>query len=450
MRFRDRSARGVRASVVVVLMALCLRGRAAAQEPVDHSQHLHPAPAVAPSAIDLPAQREGSGTSWLPDETPMYAVHAEYGGWEVMGHGNVFLQFLKEGGDRGSEQFGSVNWAMGMARRAVGKGRLGLRAMISLEPWTINGCGYPDLLASGEICQGHPIVDRQHPHDLFMELGATYDQPLAPSLGLQLYGSLAGEPALGPVAFPHRVSAMPNPLAPLSHHWLDATHIAYGVMTGGVYSRQWKIEGSIFNGREPDEERHDFDFGALDSFSARAWFLPTNAIALQVSAGHLTEAEADDQGGARTDVDRVTASATYHRPFREGGSIWASTVGFGRNAEEGESTSFLLAETNVTFDEQDVYFGRLEIGHKSAHDLDIHESTERFTVAKVQAGYVRYLDAWNSLQPGIGASVSMSLVPTTLADVYGNRATFGFGVFLTLRPGAMTMGSGAHAGHVAP
>jgi hypothetical protein len=444
-----RSIVAVACGVAVFLFASFIDGPAAAQQPVDHTQHVQPAPA-ATTAIDLPPQREGSGTSWLPDETPMYAVHGDYGEWQLMGHGSVFLQFLKEGGDRGADQFGSVNWAMGMAQRRLGQGRLGLRAMMSLEPWTINGCGYPDLLASGEICDGRPIVDRQHPHDLFMELGATYDRPLSSTLALQLYGGLAGEPALGPVAFPHRISAMPNPLAPLSHHWLDATHIAFGVMTGGVYSRQWKIEGSIFNGREPDDARHDFDFGALDSFAGRAWFLPTDEIALQFSAGHLTEAEADEAGGPRTDVNRVTASATYHRRFRDGGSLWASTAGFGRNTEEGESTSFVLAETNVTFDEQDTYFGRLEIGRKSAHDLDIHDSIERFTVAKVQAGYVRYLEAWNSLKPGVGATLSMSLVPTALADLYGNRATFGFGVFLTLRPAAMGSGADAHAGHPVP
>jgi hypothetical protein len=127
----------------------------------------------------MPPAREGSGTSWLPDQTPMYAVHAQAGKWTLMAHGNAFLQYLRESGDRGSDQFGSINWFMGMADRNLGSGHLGFRGMISLEPWTIRGCGYPDLLASGEICQGETIHDRQHPHDLFMELAATYDRPLA-------------------------------------------------------------------------------------------------------------------------------------------------------------------------------------------------------------------------------------------------------------------------------
>lgn len=409
---------------------------------VDHTQHQPPAAA---SVVDLAHQREASGTSWLPDETPMYAVHGEYDEWELMAHGNLFLQYLHDDGDRGDEQFGSVNWAMGMARRPLGEGRLSLRAMLSLEPVTVGGCGYPDLLASGEVCEGAPIVDKQHPHDLFMELGAQYDRPLTPTIGLQLYGSLAGEPALGPVAFPHRISAMPNPIAPLSHHWLDATHIAYGVTTAGVYTRQWKIEGSIFNGREPDDERYDFDFGALDSFSARAWFLPTDRVALQVSAGHLAEAEASHEDEPRADVDRITASATYHYPFREGASIVASTVAWGRNTEEGESTNFFLAETNLTFDEQDTYFGRIEIGGKTAHDLGLPDVDDVFTIAKLQAGYVRYFESWQSLKPGVGGTLSMSLVPTALDAVYGQRATFGFGIFLTLRPSAMSMSGGVPA-----
>ena len=443
MRARDLS--------VFVGIVLTVATAAGAQG-VDHSQH-QPAPPqpVDTSVIDLPHQREGSGTSWLPDATPMYAVHADYGEWQLMGHGTAFLQYLRESGDRGEEQFGSINWVMGMARRPLGEGRLSLRAMLSLEPWTIGGCGYPDLLASGELCEGAPIVDAQHPHDFIMELGAQYDRALTPTLGLQLYGSVAGEPALGPVAFPHRISAMPNPLAPLSHHWLDATHIAYGVATGGLYTKQWKIEGSLFNGREPDDERHDFDFGAFDSFSARGWFMPTDRIALQLSAGHLTEAEAAHEGGPRVDVDRITASATYHQPFRDGSSVWASTVGWGRNTEEGETTNFVLFETNVTFDEQDTYFGRLEIGGKSAHDLDIHDTDGIFTVGKLQGGYVRYFEPRGSLAPGVGGTLSMSLVPTALEAVYGQRATFGFGVFVTLRPAAMSMDAAdPHAGHRMP
>ncbi len=381
----------------------------------------------------MPPAREGSGTSWLPEEAPMYAIHSRAGKWTLMAHGNAFLQYLRESGDRGSDQAGSINWFMGMADRNVGSGHLGLRGMISLEPWTIRGCGYPDLLASGEVCQGATIHDQQHPHDLFMELAVTYDRPIAGDIRLQLYGGPVGEPALGPTAFPHRISAMPNPLAPITHHWFDATHITYGVVTGGVYGKQWKAEASVFNGREPDEKRTNFDFGALDSWSGRVWFLPTDRWALQVSAGHLTEAEAGHDGGPRVDVDRVTASATYHRRLRQN-SIWASTVGWGRNHEPGnDATNAFLAETNLTLDERDAWFGRFELSGKSGHDLAI-ESSDIFTVAKLQGGYTRYFDAWKGLKPGVGGAVSAGFVPESLTSFYGSRVNVGFAVFVTLRP----------------
>ena len=240
----------------------------------------------------------------------MYGIHQTAGSWQLMWHGNAFAQFLHDSGDRGSEQAGSINWGMAMARRPLGAGRVGLRGMFSLEPVTIPGCGYPDLLATGEVCDGEAIHDRQHPHDLFMELAAEYDRPLHGPLRWQVYGGLAGEPALGPAAYPHRISAMPNPLAPISHHWLDATHITFGVLTAGVYTSRWKAEGSVFNGREPDEDRWDLDLSPLDSFSGRLWFAPSSSVVLQVSAGQLTEAEPSHDGAGRADVSRVTASAT--------------------------------------------------------------------------------------------------------------------------------------------
>ena len=385
--------------------------------------------------VSMPPTRQGSGTSWLPDQTPMFAVHRQAGAWSLMGHGNLFVQYLRESGGRGSNQFGSINWFMGMADRPVGRGRLGLRGMVSLEPWTIRGCGYPDLLASGEVCEDAAIHDRQHPHDLFMEVAATYDRPLVRDVRLQLYGGPVGEPALGPAAFPHRISAMPNPIAPITHHWFDATHITFGIVTAGVYGKRWKAEASIFNGREPDENRTNFDFAAMDSWSGRLWFLPTGGWALQVSAGRLSEAEAGHDGDPRVDVDRVTVSATYHRVVRPR-SVWASTIGWGRNHEpETEATNAFLAETSVTIDERDTWFARFELAEKSGHDLSI-ETEDVFTVGKLQAGYTRYLPAWNGLTPGVGAEVSAGIVPDSLKSFYGSRFNPGFGVFVTVRPAA--------------
>jgi YHS domain-containing protein len=423
---------------------MALATSSAGQDAAD-AGHQHEGHTTSSNDQQTPAAREGSGTAWLPDESPMYAVHSMKGPWTLMFHGNAFLQYLTESGNRGDDQFGSINWIMGMAERSVGPGRLGLRGMFSAEPWTIPGCGYPDLLATGEKCDGEQIHDRQHPHDLFMELAAIYDAPLAGSARWQVYGGPAGEPALGPVAYPHRLSAMPNPLAPISHHWLDSTHVTFGVVTGAVYGNKWKAEASVFNGREPDEKRANIDFAALDSVSGRLWFLPSPRVALQLSAGHLKEAEPVDAGAARVDVDRITASAMYHRVFEEN-SLWATTVAWGRNSESGHGASnAFLAESTVTFHQRDTVFGRFELAAKSAHDLVVPEPPESFTVAKLQGGYTRYLRTRSGFQPGVGAGLSLGIVPDTLTMTYGRRVNPGVAIFLTLRPAAMA--AGAHAAH---
>jgi YHS domain-containing protein len=433
-------------AVALVLIAGLNVVAVRAQSPPSTEQHQHPAatPAQEHADQDMQMAREGSGTAWLPDTTPMYAIHWQRGPWQFMAHENAFIEFLHESGDRGNDQFGSINWMMGMAQRNAGKGRVTFRGMFSAEPWTIRGCGYPDLLASGEQCKGEKIHDRQHPHDLLMEISAQYDAPLKGSVRWQVYGGPAGEPALGPVAYPHRVSAMPNPLAPISHHWLDSTHITFGVVTAGVYGNRWKAEASVFNGREPDEKRADFDFGPLDSTSGRLWFLPTSKLALQVSAGRLTDAEASEDAGHRADVTRATASATYHSAFREN-SIWATTIGWGRNEESGRASNALMFEANLTFDERHAWFGRFEMASKTAHDLGVAETAEAFTVAKLQGGYTRYFSARQGLKPGVGATVSAGFVPGSLERVYGGRINPGFGVFVTLRPAAMMHPGGAAA-----
>ena len=405
-------------------------GQAAQPAAAAEHQHEHSA------AQSLFAPREASGTGWLPANTEMYALHGRVGQWEVMWHGNAFLQFLHEAANehRGASQAGSINWLMGMARRQLGSARVGLRAMISLEPVTVGGCGYPDLLATGEFCDGDSIHDRQHPHDFLMELAAEYERPLRRGLRWQLYGGLAGEPALGPVAYPHRASAMPNPVAPMIHHWLDATHITFGVVTTGVSTDRWKAEASLFNGREPDEERWDLDLAALDSFSGRVTFAPTPAFAVQLSAGHLNEAEAGEGTLPAVDVDRLTASVTYHRRLANR-SFWASTVAWGRNVEAGLSTHGFLSESSLTRAERDVWFGRFEVGGKAAHDLHADEfGDEVFAVGKLQGGYTRYLAAASGLRFGAGGYLSAGFVPEALKPRYGSRANLGVGFFLTVRP----------------
>ena len=404
----------------IVLLAASVAA-AAAQE------HQHQAP------LPLFPTFEASGTSWGPDATPMAAHHVEAGPWSLMLHGTLFVQYLQEWAPihRGSHQLGSVNWFMVMARRQAGGGRAGLRAMVSLEPWTIPGCGYPDLLASGELCDGDGLHDRQHPHDLFMEVAAEYERPLAASRGLtwQVYGGLSGEPALGPPAFPHRASAAPNPVAPISHHWLDATHISFGVVTAGVSGRRWRVEASAFNGREPDEARGGLDVAPLDSVSARVTVRPSAALALQVSGGRLESAEQEFANGPRYDITRMTASAMYVR-----GRL-AATLAWGANTERGQRTHAGLAEATVSVGGGAV-FGRAELNSKPSHALHVHEQPGAIlTVGKLQGGYVRYRRAARSFQMGLGASLSAALVPPSIQPNYGGVG-LGLAVFTTIRPAA--------------
>ncbi len=396
--------------------------------------------------------RDGSGTAWQPDETPMYGFHHAWRGWDVMLHELVFAPFLYEPGDFhrtggfSTHQGGSVNWGMLMARRRAGAGRVGLRAMLSAEPWTIPGCGSLNQLATGEMCEGDTIHDRQHPHDLFMELAGDYDGPLRGSLRWQIYAGLAGEPALGPVGFPHRLSAAFNPIAPISHHWIDATHITFGLVTTGIYDRRWKAEVSVFNGREPDEDRADLDLGPLDSVSMRVTFLPTNQLAVQVSAGHLREAEAEFDPHPRADVDRATASATYHRILSSGG-LWATTLALGGNSgheiiptgEFNATTFALMLETNANVTDRHTWLGRAEIVGKPAHDLHAHEYGSRvFPVGKLEGGYVRNFAGWKGFVPGIGGTVSAGIVPRELTNRY-RRVEPGFSLFFRLGPAGHVM-----------
>ncbi len=388
---------------------------------------------------------ESSGTAWQPAAAPMTGRHLQAGSWLLMGDASVFAQFLYESGEvhRTSHQAGSINWFMGMARRPVGRGRLGLRAMLSAEPWTIAGCGYPNLLATGETCDGDTIHDRQHPHEAFMELAVDYTRPISDRLRVHAYLALAGEPALGPPGFSHRASARPNPIAPIGHHWLDATHVAFGVVTAGVSGSRWRAEGSLFNGREPDESRAGLEFGAWNSVAARVSMAPTDRWSLQVSAGHLLEAEAGLGSQPRQDVERATASVSYYRPMAGGGV--AALVAYGVNHEISavpgglldQSTHAVLAEASWALSGgRHEVFGRFEIVGKPAHDLHVHEYiTNIFTVGKAQVGFLRQWPAIKGWTPGFGAHVNLSFLPPLLAPRYNGRIAPGVGVFANLRAG---------------
>ncbi|MEQ1896816.1 MAG: hypothetical protein ABL971_05435 [Vicinamibacterales bacterium] len=445
-------ARGLCHRVAILWLLLAMASPLAAQAPDPHAGHGLPGAPDASTPVqhqhdhahamlgpgDLPMSRMASGTSWIPDDSLMRAESPKAGEWTVMLMGQAFGQVLHENGYFGGTQGGSINWLMGMGQRRVGKGWLQLSAMGSVEPWTIPGCGYPNMLATGELCDGEPIHEKQHPHDLVMELAASYTWPVSPALSLQVYGGPAGEPALGPAAFPHRGSSMPNLMAPIAHHWLDATHITYGVATAGVFTRQWKVEGSVFNGREPDENRRDLDLARLDSFSGRVWWMPSSRWAIQVSAGRLREAEPPHEDLGTADKDLVTASVSYSRRLAATDGVWASTVAWGRAEETGSvPTQFLLMETSLARSACDTWFGRAEIGTKSPHDISVHGLADSQGMGKLQGGYVRHLRARRGWQPGAGFTVSAAIANALLGPRYGSRVTWGSGVFITLRPEVM-------------
>ena len=319
--------------------------------------------------------------------------------------------------------------------------------MVSAEPYTMQGCGSLNLVATGEVCQGDTIHDRQQPHDLFMELAVDYDRPWHGAWRWQVYAGLAGEPALGPPGYPHRVSALVNPIGPITYQWLDATHVSFGLVTAGVNNQRWKVELSAFNGRAPDEGRVALDLGAFDSVAGRVSYLRGDRLALQLSAGRLREATTEFPFRSPDPVTRLTASAVYHVPLGQRG-IWATTLAYGANhardivsgAVLDTTTSAALLESSVTISERHIVFGRGEVAAMPAHHLHAGEYARSvFAVGKLQVGYVRHRRATKGVVPGIGGTVSLSLLPPELAPRYDGRVAPGVAVFLSLRPSRHAM-----------
>src|SRR3989442_4339346 len=284
--------------------------------------------------LGVSMERMGSGTTWIPDAVPLPARHVMAGSWLLMLHGFGFVQYDAQGGPRGGDQFGSLNWVMLMASRDLLGGRFQARTMLSLDPATVSNRGYPLLLQSGETYRGQPLVDRQHPHDFWMEFAVMYQRALSRSIGVTVYAAPSGEPALGPVAFMHRPSAMDNLAAPLSHHWQDATHISFGVFTAGLFARHWKLEGSVFNGREPNEERWGLDRIRFDSYSGRFTAHLDSSWVVSAGYGFLKSPQALTPSES---IHRVTASLLHGRKLGTEGQI-ASSIIWAVNRRSGRTT----------------------------------------------------------------------------------------------------------------
>jgi hypothetical protein len=389
----------------------------------DHAQHGAGTSAAPPLFVT------GSGTARLPGaEGPMQGLHVMASDWMLMAHGQIQLSYTDHKGPRGDNLLYSTSMLMLGADRDLGGARLALRSMMSLEP-TMSPRGYPNLFATGETAGGEPLVDRQHPHDLFMELSARLDVDIAPGTSLFLYGGPVGEPALGPSAFMHRSSAHFNPEPPITHHWFDSTHITYGVVTAGLSLPHWQIEGSAFRGREPDEERWGIETPKLDSWSVRLSWSPTRALAAQVSHGFLKTPEAlhHDQNEHRT-----TASVHY-----ADGALSATAAFSAKNRDPGDTLTAWLGEVSYDLSPRHSLFARIESvandelipdHHDPLHDLP-------FRVVKSQAGY-----AWNTpigsgpVHLALGGSANLYGKPAVLDGIYGN-SPWGYTLFARLTIG---------------
>ncbi len=390
--------------------------------------------------LGIPETRAGSGTSWLPDSSYMHATHFAWAGWSAMLHGDVTAQYDRQGSRRGDGQFGSVNWGMLMLMRPLGGVQLHLNAMVSLEPATLGGRGYPLLLQTGESYGGQPLHDHQHPHDAFMELAVRVDGPLSRSVAVSLYAGAVGEPALGPVAYMHRPSTQNDPFAPLSHHQQDATHITFGVVTAGVYAVRWKLEGSVFNGREPDDRRWNFDYRgrSLDSYSGRVTVNPTGRMSLSGWYGYLRSPEVLHPDES---VHRFGASLLFAARGWSGGE-WSSSIIWGANRTHGSTRGSLLAESNLELGSKTSVFGRLELTRKSGEDLDLPAQIRGATygITVLALGSVREIASIGAGTVGVGVRPSINFISRSLATVYGTRRPVGIDVFVRFRPGRMTMG----------
>lgn len=392
--------------------------------------------------IGEPMTREGSGTSWVPDTSPMYAyMKMLKGGGMLMVHGTMFFRYTSIGSGRdvsiagkGSRsRFDAPSMLMVMYSKPFNeKSQIGIRTMFSLDPAIERGYGYPLLYQSGEIFHGQPLHDRQHPHEFISELAATYSYKFDDKNSVFFYAGFPGEPALGPSMYMHRPSGMNNPDAPIGHHWQDATHISFGVLTAGFTHDKFKLEASVFNGTEPDENRWAFDGPKLNSFSARLSFNPTKEWSFQISHGYLKFPERSEPH--LKILRRTTASAIYNRAISDDRN-WASAFVWGMNhSDEGRSNAILF-ESNYEF-YKNAIFGRIEQVQKNSHELVLASPHPEGSlwVGAYSIGYLREIIKDKGLDVGLGAEATFNTNPSSISSFYGGTKHGGWQVFLRVRP----------------
>jgi hypothetical protein len=369
-----------------------------------------------------------SGTGMNPYSWQMPMRMTEAGTWNLMFMSQAFLVDTQQSGPRGGDKFYAPNWFMAAASHNLGGGSLMLTAMVSLDPATITNRSYPLLFQTGETAYGKPLVDAQHPHDFLMGFSVQYAHPLTRSTMLQFYYAPVGDPALGPVAFPHRASAFELPQATLGHHWQDSTHIADNVATVAVRHKWLRVEASGFYGTEPNENRWNIDWGPMNSWSGRVSVAPTQNWLAQFSAGRIARPERQEEG----DVVRTTGSVHYSRPTDRGAS-WSTSFIWGRNHETAhhrDVDSWLL-ETLYPASRRNFVTGRFELVDKD--ELELPESLgTTFRIAAYTAGYTRDIGTFAGIETGIGANVTFYGVPSAITPYYGDHPR-GVNFFLRFR-----------------
>jgi hypothetical protein len=389
----------------------------------------------------MPSFHASSGSSWQPASVPETMWMITRGNWDLMVHGTVFVTYNQQGGPRGEGKAESTNYLMSMEQHRLGSGTLLLRQMFSAESLTSPHPGFPELFQTGETYHGQPLVDHQHPHNVFAELAALYTLPINEKVSWLLYGGPSAEPALGPVTYMHRQSASENPEAPLSHHLQDSTHTSFGVVTTGFifdvsHLGHFKVEGSAFNGHEPNEERWSIQLAPLDSWSFRATAAPTRNWTAQYSYGRLFHPEALDPNNER----RQSASLEYNRPLsggKLGNGNWATSLIWGRKHKELSDTtqnSYLL-ESTLNFFERNYAYTRLELVDKDElfPQAPIHPA---YRIGAYTFGGVRDFVHNQHWQVGFGGDVTFYSKPAVLDPTYGNNPV-SFHLFVRIRPGLM-------------
>jgi len=378
----------------------------------------------------ISVMQEASGTSMNPTAGALPMLMTHTAGWNWMFMGEAFIVDTQQSAPRGHDKLYSPNWFMTGVEHRVGKGSFMIQLMLSLEPATVTDRRYPELFQTGETAYGIPLVDAQHPHNFIMGLGFTYAHPLGQNGLWELYYAPVGDPALGPVAFPHRASASELPQAPLAHHWEDSSHIVYNVVTGVLKYKTIRWEVSGFHGAEPGENRWNVTFGAIDSWSTRASIFPSKRWMAQFSLGRLTRPEAAQPG----DVIRTTASVHYSKPLAKGN--WSSSLIWGRNHDtysKHNGDAYTL-ESVFPLSSKNILTGRAELVDKDELFNTITELDGRaFRIGAYTLGYSREIGtAFGVLRTALGANASTYSLPGLIKPFYGDRP-WSVSVFLRVR-----------------